>query len=365
MKKIKILQVIPSLELAGAENMCTNLSIELSKNVECEVKVISLYNIKTNLTKKLETNDIEVFFLDKRRGLDLRLIYKINKIIKEFQPDIIHTHLYSLTYIIPATFGIKKKVKIVHTIHNIANKDGHKILRIIQGHYFRKNIIKPVSIADNITSSISEIYGIASKNISMIYNGVELKNCIKKENYNLNSIILHIGRFEEAKNHVGIINSFSKVVEKFPNIKLQLIGDGSLKDSIKALVKNLELEKNVEFIGLVDNVFPYLNKSDIFIFPSKYEGMPMTIIEAMGTGLPIIASAVGGIPNMIKNDYSGILVEDDTQLSNKIIEMLLDKDMRQKYGKNALIESKKFSSENMSNSYIKLYNKQIRTEKNK
>lgn len=91
-------------------------------------------------------------------------------------------------------------------------------------------------------------------------------------------------------------------------LKLQLIGEGELKVQMEELANSLMIKDKVEFLGLKSNVYPYLNKADIFCLPSKYEGIPMSLIEAMGTGLPIIASNVGGIPDMLTDKKDALLV---------------------------------------------------------
>ena len=94
-----------------------------------------------------------------------------------------------------------------------------------------------------------------------------------------------------------LISAFSELVKARPKAELWLVGDGPNFDKAKRQVSDLGLEKNVKFWGLQSDVFKFLNEADVFVLPSKYEGMPMTLIEAMGSGMPIIASDVGGVPS--------------------------------------------------------------------
>jgi glycosyltransferase involved in cell wall biosynthesis len=91
------------------------------------------------------------------------------------------------------------------------------------------------------------------------------------------------------------------LAEHFPNARLQLLGEGETMDEIRQYAAQLELEDRICFEGSQSNVYPYLHEADMFLLPSDYEGMPMTIIEAMGTGLPIVATAVGGVPDMVQD----------------------------------------------------------------
>ena len=118
---MKILQVIPDLNLAGAQTMCENLVLEQKK--DNTVEIICLYNNDTPIVKRLKKQKIKIHFLNKKRGIDLSLIRKIHNIIDTFEPDVIHTHRYVLEYVIPAVKKSKNtKVKIIHTVHNIVFK---------------------------------------------------------------------------------------------------------------------------------------------------------------------------------------------------------------------------------------------------
>jgi glycosyltransferase involved in cell wall biosynthesis len=153
-----------------------------------------------------------------------------------------------------------------------------------------------------------------------------------------------------------LVKAFSEVSHSHPNVILQLIGDGKLMGEIKEEVDVLGIKNRVEFLGLQANVFNFLHGADIFILPSVYEGMPMTLIEAMGSGLPIIASNVGGIPDMLTDSYSGLLIDPTVENITRSINLLLTNDeLREKIGKNALKESVRFSDINMAENYLSLY----------
>ena len=125
---------------------------------------------------------------------------------------------------------------------------------------------------------------------------------------------------------------------------------------MKDYAEKLEVADKVEFLGLQSNVYPYLNKADVFCLPSEYEGVPMTLIEAMGTGLPIIASNVGGIPDMLVNEENALLVEpDDVAVETAIEKLYNDIELRVRLGNAAALRSEEFSAKAMACSYIKIY----------
>ena len=168
--------------------------------------------------------------------------------------------------------------------------------------------------------------------------------------------ILHVGRFDVPKNHAGLLEAFRLLRETHPECRLRLVGDGDLRLRMEALAKEKGISDAVEFCGMQSNVYPYLHDADIFTLPSIYEGNPMTIIEAMGTGLPIVASRVGGIPDMIHDGESGILVEPEPRaVCDALARMVEDGALRRRLGENAKAQSRQFSAEHMAEDYLTCY----------
>lgn len=353
---MKVIQIMPEFGLAGAEIMCENLSYELMRQGD-DVMIISLYEYHSAITERLEKKGIKVFYLDKKPGLDFSMIGKMIKIFKSEKPDVIHTHRYVMQYAIPAAIivGVKHRV---HTVHNVAQKENTNVARKANNLFYKFAHVIPVALSEEVQKTIVEEYHIDSKNIPIILNGIDLSKCIVKTNYEVNDYfnILHIGRFSEQKNHVGLIEAFSIFVKEHPNTILSLIGDGEKKEEIQQLVREKGISDKVKFLGIKSNVYSYLNKADVFILPSIYEGVPMTLIEAMGTGLPIIATAVGGVPDMLRNDEEGLIVNCNVkEIADAMDSLYIDKKIREYLGKKALKRSKIFSAENMANEYKKTY----------
>lgn len=353
---MKVIQIMPEFGLAGAEIMCENLSYELMRQGD-DVMIISLYEYHSAITERLEKKGIKVFYLDKKPGLDFSMIGKMIKIFKSEKPDVIHTHRYVMQYAIPAAIivGVKHRV---HTVHNVAQKENTNVARKANNLFYKFAHVIPVALSEEVQKTIVEEYHIDSKNIPIILNGIDLSKCIVKTNYEVNDYfnILHIGRFSEQKNHVGLIEAFSIFVKEHPNTILSLIGDGEKKEEIQQLVREKGISDKVKFLGIKSNVYSYLNKADVFILPSIYEGVPMTLIEAMGTGLPIIATAVGGVPDMLRNDEEGLIVNCNVkEIADAMDSLYIDKKTREYLGKKALKRSKIFSAENMANEYKKTY----------
>lgn len=352
---MKVIQVIPRLDLAGAEIMCENLSSALNK-IGVEVIVISLFDKKTVITERLQQNGIKIYFLNKRQGFDFKVICELLSIFKSERPDVVHSHINALLYTTIASIFGNIKCRI-HTVHSVANKEATPFKQKLYYLIFKYFKVKPVALTEEIRDSIINRYRIEKDNIPVIFNGIDLNNCIKKNDYEIKEYFqfLHIGRFYEVKNHKMLINAFKEFMTKHPNSKLNLVGTGPLLNETKQQVKELGLCEQVIFWGQKDKVFEMLTKADVFILPSIYEGMPMTLIEAMGSGLPIIATNVGGIPSMIKDNYDGMLVNCELDSIIEAMEKMENLELRKRVGTNAAETAKKFSAENMANNYLNIY----------
>ena len=353
---MKVIQVIPNLLMGGAEIMCENLTLEL-KNMDIDVKIVSLYSYETPITERLKENGVEIIFLDKKPGMDLSIIKKLKKVFDREKPDVVHSHISSQKYAMPAAKKSKVPVR-VHTVHNVAQKELTKIDKFLAKRFYKKQGVIPVALSEAVKETVAMVYGNLQKEVPVVFNGINLSKCIKKESYGVegNLKIVHIGRFSEQKNHKGLIDAFKIFNSQRPESELWLIGDGPKREEMEEYVKENNLTSSVKFLGLQSNVYGFLHEADIFTLPSIYEGIPMTLIEAMGTALPIVATNVGGIPDMITDNESGILTRIDAkEIADAFLRLSNDEELRKKLGQNALYRSQAFSSVEMAKKYIEIY----------
>lgn len=353
---MKVLQVIPSFHIAGAEIMCENLCYSL-KNCGCDVVAVSFYSDHTAITNRMEQAGIQLVYLNKKLGLDVSIYQKLFKLLKKEKPNVVHTHLGAARYAMPMAVLCEVPCKI-HTVHNIAQQEQEKVGKIINRFFFRRCNVIPVALSEKVKKTIEDVYGMPAQKVPVIFNGIDLSRCQVKTDYTKKGTftILHIGRFMDVKNHELILKSFARFVKQHPDTRLELIGDGVLREKMEQLAIKLGIEKEVQFAGVQSNVYPWLHNADVFILPSKFEGLPMTLIEAMGTGLPIIASAVGGIPDLLKNEDEALLIDPTEEGIVQSLEILYDDgERRESLGQKALQKSVHFSAQAMAKEYLKLY----------
>lgn len=354
---MKIVQVIPYFCFGGAETMCENLSYGL-RQLGHEVVVISLYNRETPISQRMEQAGVRIVYLDKKPGLDLSMVGKIAGVLRREKPDVVHTHLNTIKYAVAAArlAGVKT---CIHTVHNVAQQEAEgKVEKLISGFYFSRGWSVPVGLSPVVQETISRFYKLDKAQIPVIYNGIDLSRCIPKESYSLSKpiLLLHIGRFNQQKNHLGLLRAFSEIQKVFPDSRLDLVGEGELRPDIEAEAARLGLHDRVRFLGNQSNVYPLLHQADVFLLPSEYEGMPMTLIEAMGTGLPIVATAVGGVPDMLTDGTSAMLTPcDPDAVARACVSLLEREDLRRSMGQVAREQSARFSAGFMAQQYLKVY----------
>lgn len=343
-RKLRVLHILPKPDIGGAERLVVNLCKAFDTK-RFEIAVCFLFPKSGNfLEQELEENKIPIYYLNKHKGLDLRMISRLWHLFQFFKPDIIHTHTYVLRYV---TFPmiLCKIPRRFHTVHNIAQEEVGTIGKIVNWLSFRFGKVIPISISKEVAKTMSDVYNI---NTSIIYNGVPINGLKKSEEYrdvwreemginDSNVVLVHIASFCLQKNHRLLIQAFEQAIKKCPNLILLLLGDGELRAHIEKIVKVKGLDRNIKFLGICQDIWKFLTISDIALLPSDFEGVPMAILEYMVAGRPVIATYVGGVPEMVEDNISGLLVppQDVQALSQAIIKLSENHIMRKKMGENA------------------------------
>lgn len=353
---MRILQIIPSLEVGGAERVVEGLSLELSQRPDITLKIISLYHIESPLSKRLIRQGINVWFLDKKPGFDTRTVRHLRTLIRDYKPDVIHVHLYALTYVSLASAFLNIPVK-VYTVHSMAKEEVGAAHRLIYRFAFQQQLFTPVAISQEVKQSVMHTYGLGDHRVPVIDNGIELSGMTRKRDYKLHDVpvLIHVASFKPAKNHTMLLESFKQVLAERP-AKLRLVGDGPLMDQTKQLVQQMGLEQSVEFLGQRDDVAQLLTQSDIMVLPSAWEGQPITVIEAMAAGLPVVATEVGGLTSLIQSGVNGLLTPvEPGAFAQATLQLLADEDQRHQFGQAAHQASQHHSASQMSQRYYELY----------
>ncbi len=353
---MRIMQIVPSFDVGGAETMCAGLCLELQR-MGHSVVAVSLSPAQSKLTRALTQGGVDLRLLNKRLGVDPSCVLMLRGLIRQVRPQVIHTHLHALKYAALAIAG-GRPIPIVHTVHNQAREEAVKLDQKIGNYLFRTGKATPVALSREIQASVMELYGLPEERVPVVCNGIDLSACLQKTDYALHypPRLIHVGRFYPQKNHEIMMEAMALLKSRGITPRLLCYGDGPRLKEIKELTEKMGLGSQVEFPGLCDNVYPKLVHGDLFLLPSKWEGVPMTVIEAMATGLPVVASRVGGIPDMIEDGVDGMLIEPTAESLAQAVETLLkDETLRQRLGQAAASSAQRFSAAAMAQAYAGLY----------
>lgn len=356
MKK-KVVFILPSLGVGGAENMVAQLATNLDKNL-FEVTVISIRSAEdTIIEEKLIRNSVKISFLNHNISPNLKGMLITWNELNRIKPDIIHTHLSAFIYTVPWIFLRGKK--ILHTIHSRPKYEFSRKLRIIMKMLYSLKKAVPIAISATIAKETKELYNIKKSELQVIYNPVDLsiynKGIVSGKKNHQNITFINVARFNAVKNQEMLVEAFAKVRKHINNVNLVFVGDGELRNMIEKKVHNYGLNDEVVFTGNIQNVADKLRLADIFVLPSRYEGLPLTILEAMASGLPIVATNIGGIPDIVKGN--GLLFEENDidSMVEAMSRLALDAKLRNYMGEMSIKYVKPYNIDSIVDQYQCLY----------
>ncbi len=369
-QRIRVLQIIPKLGTGGAERIVLDIAKNLDPRL-FEVAIASLYPYSGEpFEKEAAAAGLRVFYLTKKRGVDINIFVHVLNLFNKFRPMVVHNHLYLLYTLLPACKLFRVPVRI-HTIHNMADKEVHGIRRFLHACSFRYYGFVPVSISQIVLNSVQSVYH--TNNSPVIYNGIDTKLFVpsrerrqiwRSENHisAATPIFVTVARFSRPKNHSLLIEAFYEVAKANPSAILLLVGDGELRTKTEELVGRFGLTERVRFLGERTDIVDILNASDFFVLSSDYEGLPISVLEAMAIGKPIIATAVGGVPELITHDVNGILVSPGNRhgLATAMVALAEAPDRAREMGERGRqIVENKFDIKQMARQYSILYMKEL------
>lgn len=328
------------------------------------------------LANNLRKNGVKVIILKHLKRnfslLDIIVIYKIIGVIKKEKVNFVVSHSSKVGVL--ARFAcFLTNTKNAFTVHgwSFSNDKSflssklylliEKFMRIFSDHYIL------VSKYDQRIGIKNKI--ISTNNSTLIYNGSQDLYIGKSTREKSQKIIINfVARFSYQKDHDTLFKALSLLdQDQLNNLSINLIGDGDLYDAFVQKSIDMNLKNSLNFIGETENVGKYLNNSDLFMLISNYEGLPVSIIEALSVGLPIIASDVGGVNELVKDKINGFLVpkNDEVKLSEILKNIIRNKSINlKKMGEESrLLYNHKFKNEIMTNKTKELISKLIQKNK--
>lgn len=350
---------IPSLEAGGAEKVLVSLANSLSATNK--VSIITLSRSEKTSFYPLE-NKIQLLNLglDAKKSLGIKNLYRIwlaykalTKVIKTIKPDLLISFLHKMNMQVVLANSIKVPLIISERVDPYI----HPLPEC-----YKKLRLKLYKKADKLVvqTNTAKQYFQDYVETTLIANSIkEKKQAFRKQDYTLNVRqikLITVGRLAEQKDHRTLIFAMEDLIKEYPNLQLSIFGEGPLREELFHLIQKKKLEDNIQLPGIVDNIEIELSQSDIFVFPSKYEGFPNALGEAMALGLPVVVSNCSGNNDLIENNKNGLLfpVKDHKALANKIISLLENQTLREKFGQEALRTTLTYSEKTIFNQWEQL-----------
>ena len=307
------------------------------------VCICSRAPLGSHLEAAVEQMGVPLYFLEvTEKRLHWVQDPKLDALFKKYRPTIVHTHLGGIVYAFVLTMKYRTPVR-VHTLHSVAAHEmgmgPSRRVRLL-AFRFRVGSFVPVAIAEEVARTFETLYNYP--NPILIPNGVsidafspdrEVRQRVRRELEvePQTLVFVHVGRFAAVKNHEMLVAAFAQLVGQQPlPTELWLVGDGELREAVQHQVRALGIESRVRFLGVRSDIPDLLRAADVFVFPSRWEGNPLSVMEAMAAGLPVVATAVGGVPELVEDGVSGILVpnEDHNALVGALQQLVQRADLR-------------------------------------
>jgi len=344
----KLLFVTTGLAYGGAETQLVHLATRL-KSRGWKVGVVSLMPPKAYV-EDLEAAGIPVFSLGIRRKFpDPRPILRLARIIRNWQPDIVHSHMVHANILARIVRPLVRVPVLVCTAHNIDEKGRKGSGRL------RELLYRLTDPLCDLTTQVSQagleryvrIGAVPRHKIRYIPNGVDTERFkpnpedrikVQKELGVDGFIWLAVGRFDPQKDYSNMLQAFARVIHKHPDTVLLIAGDGPLKKTMENMARELGIEKQVKFLGIRRDIPQLMNAADAYVMSSSWEGMPIVLLEASATGLPIVATDVGGNREVVLDGVTGFLVppRNPEALAQAMLRMMdLSEEKRQEMGRAA------------------------------
>lgn len=369
----KILHLIHSGGLYGAENVIINLSIGLrSKGYKSIVGCFVENNQKPAVGAKAESLGFATVYFKMKNGFDPRCITDLARYCRNNQIDIVHSHGYKPSMIC-LLLKVFFRIPYVITCHLWFIRNMRLRIYTFFERFSMLFAEGVIGVSKDIVNSLASA-GIPKRNLILIENGIDIErfsnsaSCSRIElrrelGLQESSLIIgSLGRLTEQKDYKTLIKAAAEILKRRNGIEFIIAGEGHLRSELISLCKELTIDNRFHFLGFRKDSENILELMDIFVLSSLDEGLPIAMLEAMATRLPIITTGVGAIPDVIMNGKNGIIIEkgDYKLLERTLLSLIYDKNKRNKLGSNAYdTVTSKYSNKQMAINYLDVYKRLV------
>jgi glycosyltransferase involved in cell wall biosynthesis len=303
--------VLHGLQVAGAEMLVLQIIQRLRGQIQPTVFCLDSVG---SLSHHFENLDVDVIALGRRPGWDLSVAWRMARHIRRLDLQILHAHQYSpFFYGTLAKLFAGKAPPVIFTEHGRHFPDRVSKWRRAGNRLLLDRFADAINAVSKFSAdSLACRDGFRRRRIEIIENGID------PDRFNLGiskpvdldpgrRYVVNVARFHPVKDHATLIKGFELVANQLADVDLLLVGDGPLRGELESVVLAFHLENRVHFLGIRNDISGILRASKVFVLTSLSEGAPLTLLEAMAVGLPVVVTAVGGMPEIVHNRVEGLL----------------------------------------------------------
>ncbi len=361
-KKIKVLHLINNLEIGGAEVLLFETLRKMNR--ERFSNFVAYLTDKGSLEHSLTSVGFEVFDLSWNGKVSPFLLFKLAGLLSRIKPDIVHTHSVQSDFVGHLVCVLRKFKNRVTTQHR-AFHPKQKTLFYRLARTLTHRSAKVIAVSSYCRQYLVNELGYQFDNIRVVHNGIDLSKFVPKNYYGKKDKFVKIGtlgRLHTSKGLPTLIKAISRIAAEI-DVRCTIPGSGELERDLKKMVGDYNLNDKVKFLGPLneEEKIRYLLDLDIFVQPSYWEAFGIAILEAMAVGLPVIASDLDGIPELVIDRKSGLLVrpKDEKKLAQALIVLSKDPQLRRELGVNARKHATQFSVQKTVSHLENIYLEQL------
>lgn len=359
-KALKVMQVTWGLVAGGAEmyafTVAANLDAQKYRATLCAIDKGGA------LEPEIERLGIPYFVMNRRQGIDWKLMWRLYRLFRENRIEVVHTHHFNQLFY--SVLGAKLTgAKIVHMEHSVEFLKRRRLAGALK--FLSRFCDKVIAIGSDGAKALKELAGIPESKLEIIRAGVDPANYGESKSearqaLGLNQqekIAVIVARLFPEKNHRLLLEAFAEVVQRVEGARLLIVGDGVEEAAIQNEIRRLKLQEKVTMMGVRRDVARILAASDVFVISSDREGLPIAVLEAMAAAKPVVATAVGDLPMVVKDGETGRVVpaKNPQAMAAALTEILCDEEKALHMGAKALQAVDEYSLQTMIAKFESLY----------
>ncbi len=362
-----VCHVIHALDVGGAEVLVDRMVRHLSGRFRCLVAVLDAVG---QIGERLRQDGFTVEHLHRGPGIDLACARRLRHLVRQHHVSLLHAHQYTPFLQAMLSRGLSGQVPVLLTEHGRHVPDLPSLKRKIVNRLLLKPQDRLVGCGEAVRQALIDNEGLPAGRVEVVYNGMDLEHSGTMSSDTRVSVraecgfqqddfvVVQVARLHALKDHQTALRAVDRARREQPRIRLLIVGDGDERTAIEQTVAERNLHEHVRLVGTRTDVPRLLEAADVFLLTSISEGIPLTVIEAMAAARPVVATRVGGLPEMVEHGVTGFLCEprNDRAVASRLVELALVPERGHLMGRAGRITAeRRFSLQQMLRTYAEIY----------